>query len=566
MPQRFSQLRFASQIALVFGALIVVVVLLLTAVFGDVLRARVRADAGVVLHGLASGVSRQLEAQLQTRAEQAVTLARAESLWERGLDSAAARQLVARVQTLTPENLWIGVADTDGIVRAATGDLLVGVSVAQRPWFQAGRERPYVGDVHPAALLAKLLPPTASGEPQRFMDFAAPIELDGVLRGVLGIHANWEWVNEVIRLAVPADLVQKDLRIFVFDATGRLVYAPFGDGAASGASGSTFQAPAPPAQSRGGTTTGVVRWSDGQDYLTAVAPVRAASPITDLGWRVVVREPVATAYRQAGEVGWAAAGVGLTAATVAAWLAYRAARRLTRNLGEIALAARSVEGGRSGAVLPLVGGSAEVSALSTALRSMTRELLGANARMEQEVRDRTRELVAANAELDRQARSDPLTGLLNRRGFDERLAQALPMARRTGLPLSAVMIDADHFKRVNDRFGHEVGDTVLQFLAVTMQSRTRASDSAARLGGEEFGVLLPDTDAAGAVAMGEALRAAVSGYEDPVFGRITISIGVATLQPGDAGASDLLRHADEALYRAKHEGRDCVRIWAPGPG
>lgn len=118
--------------------------------------------------------------------------------------------------------------------------------------------------------------------------------------------------------------------------------------------------------------------------------------------------------------------------------------------------------------------------------------------METQVRQRTQQLEEANQELDRQARSDPLTGLLNRRGFDAQMNHDLALARRSGRPLSIITVDVDHFKRINDTHGHDVGDQVLQRLAATLATRLRQSDVVARLGGEEFAVLLPDTDLEGA--------------------------------------------------------------------
>jgi diguanylate cyclase (GGDEF)-like protein len=250
--------------------------------------------------------------------------------------------------------------------------------------------------------------------------------------------------------------------------------------------------------------------------------------------------------------------IGVLAVAIASLLALRAARHLGREMHLIARAARQVEEGAPGAAMPAFGGSREVAQLSSALGSMTRQLLASHQRMEEELHERTRELAEANAELDRQARSDPLTGLFNRRGFGERMQLAMASAQRSGRPLAVAMLDADHFKRVNDTFGHDVGDLVLRFLARTLQGRVRASDTAARLGGEEFVALLPDTGVEGALVMAEGLREAIAAHLDPVYGRITVSIGVAAMV-GEEGDGPLLLHrADEALYRAKREGRNRV--------
>jgi diguanylate cyclase (GGDEF)-like protein len=182
--------------------------------------------------------------------------------------------------------------------------------------------------------------------------------------------------------------------------------------------------------------------------------------------------------------------------------------------------------------------------------------------MEAQVRARTLELEAANRELDLQARSDPLTGLFNRRGLSDHLDPALALAARGERPLSIVVLDADHFKRVNDRYGHVVGDDVLRHLALTLRQRLRASDVAARVGGEEFVVLLPDTDIAGAEPLAQQLIEHVAAHPHPVCGPLTLSAGVATFRAGDDGQS-LFRRADRALYAAKSAGRNRVRVAAP---
>jgi diguanylate cyclase (GGDEF)-like protein/PAS domain S-box-containing protein len=164
---------------------------------------------------------------------------------------------------------------------------------------------------------------------------------------------------------------------------------------------------------------------------------------------------------------------------------------------------------------------------------------------------------AGREELTRLAQTDALTGLANRRAFEARLAAEVLSARVTGDPLSVVVLDLDHFKEVNDRHGHEEGDRTLQALAARMRSATRASDVIARIGGEEFAWLLPDTPAEGAHALAERLRGIVAAEPFGIAGTRTISGGVAELGPGDDGAA-LLRAADARLYAAKARGRDRV--------
>jgi diguanylate cyclase (GGDEF)-like protein/putative nucleotidyltransferase with HDIG domain len=154
------------------------------------------------------------------------------------------------------------------------------------------------------------------------------------------------------------------------------------------------------------------------------------------------------------------------------------------------------------------------------------------------------------------ARTDSLTGLLNRRGFEERLEDELRRATRTGGPVSLVVGDLDHFKLVNDRFGHHVGDDALRkFSALVVQSK-RSIDGAGRIGGEEFGLVLPDTDTAGAHALAERLRRHVRDALVEYGLPLSVSLGVASYPRHGQTSEELLRRADQAMYLAKRLGRD----------
>lgn len=171
--------------------------------------------------------------------------------------------------------------------------------------------------------------------------------------------------------------------------------------------------------------------------------------------------------------------------------------------------------------------------------------------LQKELEERLREL----------AMRDPLTGLYNRRHFLEFAEQALHRAARSSGALSLCMFDADHFKSVNDEHGHSIGDGVLTAIARAAGSAVRGGGVLARIGGEEFAVLLPDVDASGAARIAEQIRAAVEALEVPVDEREsirpTVSIGVAAHEAGD-DIENLLLRADDALYRAKERGRNCV--------
>jgi len=160
-------------------------------------------------------------------------------------------------------------------------------------------------------------------------------------------------------------------------------------------------------------------------------------------------------------------------------------------------------------------------------------------------------------EMARRAVTDPLTGAYNRARFDERLAEELDRVDRHKTSLTLILLDIDHFKKVNDTYGHPAGDHVLTELATIVRERLRSIDLFARWGGEEFAVLAPDTDDEGANHLAEKIRFAVEQHDFGEVGRVTVSMGVAGYRSGES-AGQLLRRVDIALYQAKEAGRNRV--------
>jgi diguanylate cyclase (GGDEF)-like protein len=164
---------------------------------------------------------------------------------------------------------------------------------------------------------------------------------------------------------------------------------------------------------------------------------------------------------------------------------------------------------------------------------------------------------------------DHLTGLHNRRFLEESLERDVARAQRTGQPLAVLMLDADHFKRFNDQFGHEAGDRVLSAIGKAIKESCRRNDLACRFGGEEFTVVLSDVAGDAAMQWAERLLAKVRKLEVKTgtqsVGQITLSAGVALCPEHGEDVETLLRAADAALYQAKHSGRDRVVGYAENP-
>ena len=168
----------------------------------------------------------------------------------------------------------------------------------------------------------------------------------------------------------------------------------------------------------------------------------------------------------------------------------------------------------------------------------------------------------ANKELERMATSDPLTAIPNHRAFRTRIVEAVQRAERSKKSLSLLFIDIDHFKSVNDTFGHATGDAVLKTVARTLDESVRKVDFVARYGGEEFVAVLEETAGQGALIMGERLRQRVARLDfDEMDGKgVTISVGISSFPEDTKGVEELIALADSALYRAKNEGRDQCQV------
>ncbi|MBG6081811.1 diguanylate cyclase (GGDEF)-like protein [Rubrivivax gelatinosus] len=493
----------------------------------------------------------QLAVRLQEREKEVEILSRVPSLVESRLNSPRVLRSLQLRKEINDEYVWIGVADTSGRLLNATGGLINGAEVRQRPWFAAGLRGPYTGDVHDDAQLARRLAHEAS-DSLHFIDLAAPVrDHDGEVRGVLAAHVRWQRIARTVTDAVRGDPAALRTEAMILARDGTLLFPLHAPG---------MRLPEAPGPGRFGVQTD----ADGRAYLVARAAVPATAQ-SDLGWSVVLRQPLEVATAPISALRDRLFIVGLVASLLVAALAYVLAVRLSRPLEQLAAAVVAVREGRSSAAFPQRCGSPELEAMTESVRAMTESLLDrearleqANALLEQTVDDRTRQLSAANAELARLASQDALTGLANRRAFEQRAADEEARARRTGRGIGLLMLDVDLFKSVNDRFGHSVGDRVLQEISRLLEASIRETDLAARLGGEEFAVLLPElAGPAEAALVAEKIRLAVQGHGFAEAGHVTLSIGVAWADGHATPVVVALQRADEALYAAKRRGRNC---------
>jgi diguanylate cyclase (GGDEF)-like protein len=480
------------------------------------------------------------------------TLEPLKNLWQD--DPVALRKSLEQLQASFVDFAWIGFARPDGTVAAATGGLLEGKSVAQRPWFKMGLKEITVGDVHEAALLSSLLAQRSDGEPYRFVDLALPVRDDnGALIGVLGGHLNWDWARSVIASAEANDgsdntvlsVVSKDGTVLLGPGMGTRKYD--GDRLAKilAAGAGTF-----------------TDKSGDDDLLTAFYVGRGHRDYQGLNWIVTATQPTRVALKAAFRTAETILAIGAITGLIGVVLAFGIARRISRPICAITTEADRIGRASGPTMLPRQSGSLEVVQLTRALRSLLRRIGFAE--------EQTKEAEARASENAMQfkddltklrvlADTDYLTGLLNRRAFLTVAGDAKEFSDRYKRGLATLMIDIDHFKKINDVHGHPVGDMVIKRIAGIIASNIKRTDRAARFGGEEFVVLLREVSVETAQSTAERIARAI---EMEVIGEgatqlsATVSIGIAIISDNDRDVQDMIERADQALYVAKNTGRN----------
>lgn len=381
---------FWLQLSLIFGALYFVVIGLGEFYMAAFLTERITAAQGEALHQKTQAIANALGESLHERDREIAMLSRLPDFQAGSLGAGWVEPYLNEIQRSFPNYSWIGVADAQGVVQAATSGLLRGASVRQRPWFSGGQQGAYLGDAHQAVMLERLLPPQDNAEPLRFLDFASPLRSrEGQLRGVIAAHVSLAWINEVIRSSLGGSAQILGSEVFILDGRGEILH-PF---SAIGSPLAPFELIVEE------QPYSVMQWGEqGQHYLTAAARVRTRTEI-DLGWRVVMRQPLSLAQEPVAQARHrlllGAAGLLL----LVMGLVYALARRFSRPLEVLAEVAQRIEAGEEEVQWETPHASRELQHLSHSLRGMTgrliekgRQLQLANAHLEERIAERTQQL------------------------------------------------------------------------------------------------------------------------------------------------------------------------------
>ncbi len=354
---------------------------------------------------------------------------------------------------------------------------------------------------------------------------------DGTYLGLVG-GSMFLKKESVLNTVIGAHYQNDGSYAFVADTNRRLLYHPDYDLIGSVASGS----PTIEAALRGETGS-----MDAPNYI-GIPMLAGFAPVADAHWAVVAQQPRKLALAPLRELMQKVALYILPTSAIGLLLMLWLTQRLTQPLRHLADAARHFSSSHADADLKRIDAwYAEAADIRSAL--ITGEQL----------------LQERFGKLRHEAESDALTGLPNRRVLQAALDELMQGQR----DFAVLALDIDHFKRVNDTYGHDAGDEVLQHLAELLRQRSRQQDLPCRVGGEEFTMLLPDTRLEDARRIAERIRAAVEEADTPHVGRLTLSIGVACRQPDTEQADTLLKQADEQLYKAKQSGRNRVEVFTP---
>jgi diguanylate cyclase (GGDEF)-like protein len=543
-------LTLRQQVAIETATLSVFLVACLAIVASMVSRNQIRESVNADLSTLAEGVASQLNAGLAMRLGEAAVVADLLSRFAELSEGPALAEVVEAARTEIEHASWVAFTDPEGRVLVASGASLNSPSVAQKPWFRRNVVEPAAGGLYEEPAVAT----SVAGASPKVMPLQAPVTRNGRLAGYLLVLLPLDWAEQ-IRLEVLASLeFQSETRIRILNGQGEVLLGEDPGTRLLPEDGSASVASEPFA-----VATRVVERERSQGSATAASATAAMQSHLI----VLASRSAALADSQANGLGVIIICFGALIASIGVACAALIAQRVARPLLEITSEAYSMRSDPERA-LPRVRGSADVIQLSLALREMVRRILTAERRSEEAEKRAAFEALRFSKDIEdlRQlADTDPLTTLPNRRGFMMFADDVLRYFHRYRRRFAMIMIDIDFFKRINDTYGHDVGDVVIATVGKLIASEIRPTDKCARFGGEEFLVLLRETNSDDALATAERLRRRVEStpiHAGDVTVAATISLGVAVVVRPDLDIDGIIARADQALYVAKSGGRNRV--------
>jgi len=526
-----------SHYALLTVALVCLLSLLLGSLISRDSSQRIRAEIGRDLAEVSYTMVDRLDRDMQSRASMLQVIGSLSALRKPG-DSREVRRLLDELQGKFPSIAWIGFTDAQGQVLASSNGILEGASIAQRPVFLEGSKGLFIGDVHEAVLLAKLLP-NPTGEAMKFVDISLPVRDDaGRLIGVLASHLSWSWADEVREAILKPIEYDRQVDFFVISRDRTILLGP------RAMVGQRLHLPLMQNLAAQQSQWAVQQWPDGKDYLTGLTASQGHLDYPGLGWMVVARQDLQQAEAPVQAMHLTILGWSVVLAALFAVCGWLLASYVTRPLRTIARAADRLARGEM-TVIPEIGSPREIARLSHSIRQLVESLTHQHAELDA---------------LESRAHHDPLTGLPNRAA----LARFLPWAQQRNRGaldgLAVLYLDLDGFKPVNDRYGHGAGDQVLREAASRMRDCLREDDMVVRLGGDEFLMIVQVAADDAANQARHIAERTLKALAKPIHWegqqlQIGCSIGGALWPQHGAALEQAVELADQALYRAKQTGR-----------
>lgn len=392
---------FAVRLAFWFAGSAVLLVLIITLVIDRIASESLQRESAGKLAELAYQITDKLDQGMFERYREVSLLARRRELGDPEQPLETKQAALDALQDTYPLYAWIGVTDNTGQVLAATKGLLKGVNVAKRPWYINAQQGQFVGDLHEAKLLAKLLS-TDQGEPKRFLDIALPYQHpDGAQAGILGVHLSWAWAREVQASVIQPAQQRGRVEAMILSTDGKVLLGP------EALQNTVIDIASLNKESSVQNHFLTHPWSDGKSYLVGLSQTHGYRDYPGLGWKVLVRQSTDEAFKSIRQLQRDVIVVGLSAALLFSLFGIYNARRLTRSLRQLAHAARRVEMGQERFIAPGKDHPyIEIKDLSRALNRLLESLThsqdllqDANTHLESRVQERTEQLTESENRL-----------------------------------------------------------------------------------------------------------------------------------------------------------------------
>ncbi|WP_342555765.1 diguanylate cyclase [Paenibacillus sp. FSL R7-0652] len=532
-------------LTVIFAVLSLLVILTIGSLFSQKSFDAVETEIGHSLESTAAQAADKLDRFMYARSGEMDLLGSMASLNDQ-FKPADIQILLDQLQNSFPSFSWVGFIDPKGKVLAATDGILLGKNLSERPVFQEGIKGKFIGDVHNAVLLAKLLP-NPSGEPLQFVDISFPLlDSRGQIRGVLAAHLSWAWAKEVeSSVLVPLERDEKDLEFFIVSRKEHTVLLGPKDWL-----GKPLELDRIGEGHKSKIGWSSEKWPDGKDYVTGFAYSQGYKDYPGLGWTIVIRQVQSTAFASVMDLMWFNICSGFIVTLLFALIGWLLSRKISAPLVRLTRVADRLGAGEN-VDIPENKGITEIEALSRSLRNMLSSIL-----------DKDSELVV----MQNLAHYDQLTGLKNRTALEVYLEESLEMESEDHT-LTFLYLDLDGFKSVNDTLGHQTGDILLQKVAQRLTALSHEHGITVRLGGDEFLIVFRS-------ALDDPRQEAIQYAQDVIqslnkpfiieYERVHIgcSIGGAEYPTNSTNPSDIIRMADEALYRSKRAGKNRVTFYS----